>query len=451
MGNDLLAYLDETLGDAYVLERELGGGGMSRVFLAQDRALGRHVVVKVLSPDLLAGVNRERFKREIQLTARLQHPHIVPILSSGEVDGIPYYMMPFEEGQSLRVRLARSGALPVSEAVSILRDVARALEFAHEKGIVHRDIKPENILLVGNTAAVADFGIAKALATSRPAGGGEANTLTEIGVAIGTPQYMAPEQAAADDTVDHRADLYAFACVAYEVLTGEPPFVGSPSVMIRAHFVTTPTPISAKRADVPEALATLIARCLEKDPNDRPANARELISVLDRAASNGQARGSDDSHAEGSGVFTLAVLPFTNLSPDADNEYLADGLTDELITDLSMLKTLRVISRQSAMRLKGSDKDVRTIARELGTRYVLTGGVRRSGADVRITAQLVDAQVDAQLWADKFSGSFSDMLVMQERLSRQIVDALRLRLTPADEQRMSHRSIADARAYDLYL
>jgi TolB-like protein/regulator of sirC expression with transglutaminase-like and TPR domain len=251
--------------------------------------------------------------------------------------------------------------------------------------------------------------------------------------------------------VDHRADLYAFACVAYEVLTGEPPFVGSPSVMIRAHFVQTPIAISAKRADVPEALATLIARCLEKDPNDRPANARELISVLDRAASNGAARGSDDSRAEASGVFTLAVLPFTNLSPDADNEYLADGLTDELITDLSMLKTLRVISRQSAMRLKGSDKDVRTIARELGTRYVLTGGVRRSGADVRITAQLVDARVDAQLWADKFSGTFSDVLVMQERLSRQIVDALRLRLTPADEQRMSHRSIADARAYDLYL
>ncbi|MGH7713734.1 MAG: protein kinase domain-containing protein, partial [Gemmatimonadaceae bacterium] len=269
--------------------------------------------------------------------------------------------------------------------------------------------------------------------------------------AIGTPQYMAPEQAAAEETVDHRADLYAFACVAYEVLTGEPPFVGSPSMMIRAHFTQTPAPISAKRADVPEALAALINRCLEKDPNERPASARELIHVLDRAASDGKADRSDDTRAEGSELFTLAVLPFTNLSADADNEYLADGLTDELITDLSMLKTLRVISRQSAMRLKGSDKDVRTIARELGTRYVLTGGVRRSGADVRITAQLVDARVDAQLWADKFSGTFSDVLVMQERLSRQIVDALRLRLTPADEQRMSHRSIADVRAYDLYL
>jgi serine/threonine protein kinase/tetratricopeptide (TPR) repeat protein len=447
--NELLEYLDDALGDAYTLEKELGGGGMSRVFLAEERALGRRVVVKVLSPDLLVGVNRDRFEREIQLTARLQHPHIVPILRSGEIDGIPYYMMPFEEGQSLRVHLARNGALPVREAGSILRDVARALEFAHERGIVHRDIKPENILLVGSTAAVADFGIAKALVTSRTKS--EASPLTELGVAIGTPQYMAPEQAAGDEAVDHRADIYAFACVAYELLTGEPPFVGSPSVMIRAHFTQTPVPINAKRADVPEALAWLIARCLKKDPNERPASARELIPALDLAASAGRASRSDVTQPGDARIFTLAVLPFTNLSADPDNEFLADGLTDELITDLSMLKTLRVISRQSAMRLKGSDKDVRSLARELGTRYVLTGGVRRSGADVRITAQLVDAQVDAQLWADKFSGTYSDMLVMQERLSRQIVDALRLRLTPAEEQRMAHRSIADPRAHELYL
>lgn len=448
MRNELLEYLDEALAPAYTLEKELGGGGMSRVFLAEERALGRRVVVKVLSPELLAGVNRDRFEREIQLTARLQHPHIVPILRSGEVDGIPYYMMPFEEGQSLRVHLARNGALPIRQAASILRDVARALEFAHERGIVHRDIKPENILLAGNTAAVADFGIAKALVTSRKAG--ETRALTELGVAIGTPQYMAPEQAAAEE-VDHRADLYAFACVAYEVLTGEPPFVGAPSVMIRAHFTQTPAPIGDKRAGVPEDLAALVARCLEKDPNERPGSARELIPVLDRAASDGQASRSGETQAGMSRISTLAVLPFANLSPDPDNEYLADGLTDELITDLSMLKTLRVISRQSAMRLKGSDKDVPTLARELGTRYVLTGGVRRFGADVRITAQLVDAQVDTQLWADKFSGTFSDVLVMQEQLSRQIVDALRLKLTPADEQRMAHRSIADARAHELYL
>jgi eukaryotic-like serine/threonine-protein kinase len=446
---ELRDYLEERLSDTYSIERELGGGGMSRVFLARERALGRRVVVKMLSPDSLEGVNDERFKREIQLTARLRHPHIVPILSTGEVDGIPFYTMPYEEGESLRVRLARAGALPIPEAVSILRDVARALEFAHDRGVVHRDIKPENVLLAGSTATVADFGIAKALATSRTVD--DTATLTEAGFAIGTPQYMAPEQAAGDAAVDHRADLYAFGCLAYEVLAGEPPFQGPPSAVIRAHLIAEPPPIGTKRAGVPEALATLIARCLEKDPDRRPADARALIAVLDVATSDVSEHRSGERRADDSGIFSIAVLPFANLSPEADSEYLADGLTDELITDLSMLKTLRVISRQSAMRLKGSDKDVRTIARELGTRYVLTGGVRKSGADVRITAQLVDAQVDAQLWAEKFSGTFDDVLDMQERLSRQIVDALRLRLAPEEAQRMAHRSIADARAYELYL
>jgi eukaryotic-like serine/threonine-protein kinase len=446
---DLKSYLNETLGDAYAVERELGGGGMSRVFLAEDRALGRRVVVKVLDPDRVGGVDAERFKREIQVTARLQHPHIVSILSTGEVDGVPFYMMPFEEGDSLRVRLARCGALPVSEAASILRDVARALEYAHDKGVVHRDIKPENVLLAGSTATVADFGVAKALATSRAVS--DTIALTEVGLAIGTPQYMAPEQVAGEAGVDHRADIYAFGCLAYEVLTGEPPFTGAPSAQFLAHLSKVPTPIAVKRADIPEALATLIGRCLEKDPDRRPSAARELITVLDFAASEVTVQRTGQMRTGDSGISTIAVLPFANLSPDPDNEYLADGLTDELITDLSMLKTLRVISRHSAMRLKGSDKDVRTIAQELGTRYVLTGGVRKSGNDVRITAQLVDAQVDAQLWADKFTGALDDVLDLQERLSRQIVDALRLRLAPSDERRLSERSIADARAYDLYL
>ena len=422
---------------------------MSRVFLARERALGRRVVVKMLSPDPLAGVSAERFKREVQLTARLQHPHIVPILGTGEVDGTPFYTMPFVEGESLRVRLARTGALPIPEAVSILRDVARALEFAHGHGVIHRDIKPENVLLAGSTAAVADFGVAKALATSRAVD--DAAALTELGIVVGTPQYMAPEQVAADSALDHRADLYAFGCLAYEVLAGEPPFQGPPFAVMRAHLVTEPAPVGTRRAGVPEPLAALVGRCLEKDPDHRPAAACELIAVLDRAASEVAERPAGEWRAEDAGPLTLAVLPFVNLSPDADNEFLADGLTDELITDLSMLRTLRVISRQSAMRFKGSGEDVRTVARALGARYVLTGGVRKAGADVRITAQLVDARADAQLWAEKFAGTFDDVLEMQERLSRQIVDALRLRLAPAEEQRMAHRPIADARAYELYL
>lgn len=419
---------------------------MSRVFLAEERALGRHVVVKVLSPDLAAGVNFERFKREILLTAQLQHPHIVPVFTAGETEGLPYYTMPFVEGESLRVRLMRIGAMPIAIAVSMLRDVARALEFAHSKGVVHRDIKPDNILLVGNTATVSDFGIAKALLASRLATATPG--MTDVGSPIGTPQYMAPEQAAADARIDQRVDLYALGCVAYEMIAGEPPFAGRSAVsLIRAHIVDAPTPIALKRADVPEALATLIDRCLEKDPDHRPPSAQDVVDALDNVAS-AHVTGSPTGGTE---VPTIAVLPFASVSREDESDHFADGLTDEVITDLSMIKTLRVISRQSAMRLKGSDKDLRTIARELGARYVLTGGVRRAGSNLRITAQLVDARTDVQLWADKFNGTREDVFEIQERLSRQIVDALRLRLTPTEDRRIAQRPIDDVRAYEYYL
>jgi len=445
----LLDHLHEALSETYALERELAAGGMSRVFLAEERALGRRVVLKVLSPELLVGVSADRFRREIQLTARLQHPHIVPILTTGEVDGLPFYSMPYEEGESLRVRLARAGPLSVAEVTSILRDVARALEYAHGKGVIHRDIKPENILLAGNTATVADFGIAKAIAASRMAGESD---LTQVGMAIGTPQYMAPEQIAADPAVDHRVDIYALGCVGYELLTGEPPFAGRASTaLLRAHMVEFPPRIGDRRADLPGALAALIDRCLEKDPEARPASAAELLAVLDGGPSAPARGGVSVSFTAERGPLSIAVLPFANLSADPDNEHFADGLTDELITDLSMLKTLRVTSRQSAMRFKDTDKDVRTIARDLGTRYVLTGSVRRSGQNLRITAQLVDATVDSPLWAEKFAGSLDDVFDMQEQLSRRIVDALRVRLTPTEDRRIAERPIADVRAYELYL
>jgi TolB-like protein/tRNA A-37 threonylcarbamoyl transferase component Bud32 len=443
---DLRGQLQTTLSNAYRVERELGGGGMSRVFLAEERALGRRVVVKVLSPDLAAGVNFERFKHEILLTARLQHPHILPVFTTGETEGLPYYTMPFVEGESLRVRLMRAGAMPIAVAVSILRDVARALEFAHAKGVVHRDIKPDNILLAGNTATVSDFGIAKALLASRAAT--VSAPMTDLGVVIGTPQYMAPEQATADTALDHRVDLYALGCVAYEMIAGEPPFAGSAASLIRAHIVDAPPPILTKRADVPEALAALVERCLQKDPDDRPAGAGVILEVLDNLAS-GQTRGAGSMG--GTEVPTVAVLPFAIVTGERETDHFADGLTDEVITDLSMIKTLRVISRQSAMRLKGSDKDRRTLARELGARYVLTGSIRRSGSDLRITAQLVDARIDVQLWADKFNGTLEDVFEIQERLSRQIVDALRLRLTPAEDRRLAQRPIEDVRAYEYYL
>ena len=448
MTTSLQDSLQTALSGTYTLERELGGGGMSRVFVAEERALARRVVVKVLSPDLAASVSAERFKREILLTARLQHPHIVPVLTTGDVNGLPFYTMPFIEGESLRVRLVRTGAMQVGEAVRIIRDVARALDFAHDRGVVHRDIKPENILLVGESATVSDFGISKALDAARTPG--QTGSLTEVGFAVGTPQYMAPEQIAADPDVDNRADLYSLGCVAYELLVGEPPFAGvSPTDLLRAHLIQNPALVTARRGDVPDVLSNLIARCLAKDPANRPPSAHDLLAVLDGATTPSGGHLSTSVFA--AEIKTVAVLPFTNLSADRESEHFADGLTDEVITDLSMLKTLRVISRQSAMRLKGTDKDVRTIARELGTRYVLTGGIRKAGPNIRVTAQLVDASADTPLWADKYTGTLEDVFDIQERLSRQIVDALRVRLTPDEERRIAERPIADMRAYEFYL
>jgi tRNA A-37 threonylcarbamoyl transferase component Bud32 len=275
--------LQTSFGSAYTLARELGGGGMSRVFVARDEALGRDVVIKVLAPELAAGLSAERFTREIRLAAALQEPHIVPVHAAGATaDGLPWYTMPYVEGESLRERLQR-GPIPIGEALGILRDVARALAYAHARGIVHRDIKPENVLLSSGTAVVTDFGIAKALQASRtqaPAG-----TLTQVGTSLGTPAYMAPEQAAGDD-VDHRADLYAWGVVAYELLRGRHPFAGKTSAqqMIAAHIAEVPAPLGTAAPDVPPALAALVMQCLAKSPVARPASAEELLRRLDDVA-----------------------------------------------------------------------------------------------------------------------------------------------------------------------
>jgi tRNA A-37 threonylcarbamoyl transferase component Bud32/TolB-like protein len=278
--------LQKTLGDAYRLERELGGGGMSKVFVAEEAALGRKVVVKVLSSELAAEISSERFRREIQVSARLQHPHIVPVLASGETDGLPYYTMPFVEGEALRARLARDGAMSVAEAMPILRDVARALEYAHAHGVVHRDIKPDNILLAGSSATVADFGIAKAVSAARTET--KHATLTSIGTTLGTPAYIAPEQAAGDADTDHRADIYSFGCMAFEMLTGETPFGDrTPQKLLVAHMAEQPRPIQELRLDLPQPLCDLVMRCLEKDPTARPQTAGELLKALDAAVSSG--------------------------------------------------------------------------------------------------------------------------------------------------------------------
>jgi serine/threonine protein kinase len=277
---ELRDQLQDTLGTAYVLERELGGGGMSRVFVATDTALGRPVVIKVLSPDLAGDVNIDRFRREVRLAATLQHPHIVPLLATGEMAGVPYYTMPFVEGESLRDRLRAAGALPLAEALGILRDVAKALAYAHGHGVIHRDIKPDNVLLSGGVAVVTDFGVAKALSSSTIST--PRTSLTMKGMAVGTPAYMAPEQAAADPATDHRADLYAFGCMAYELLTGQPPFADvAPNKRLAAQLSALPPAISTFRLDVPRPLQALVMRCLAIDPADRPNRAEELSEVLD--------------------------------------------------------------------------------------------------------------------------------------------------------------------------
>jgi tetratricopeptide (TPR) repeat protein len=305
MSGALLIQLQKTLGDAYRLERELGGGGMSRVFVAQELRLERKVVVKVLSPDLAQGLSGDRFEREIRTVAGLQQANIVPVLTAGDTDGLPFYTMPFVEGESLRASLAR-GPLAIGEVVSILKDVTKALAYAHQRGVVHRDIKPDNVLLSGGTAVVTDFGIAKAISAAR-AEVPEA-TLTQIGTSIGTPAYMAPEQAAGDAGVDHRADIYSLGAMAYELLSGQLVFPDrTPQRMLVAHVSEEPLPIAALRPDVPAALADLVMRCLAKDPADRPSSANDIVRVLDTVASGSGTPAMPAVLRGGAGVFWKAL------------------------------------------------------------------------------------------------------------------------------------------------
>ena len=283
---NLLAQLRASLGTSYVIEREIAGGGMARVFIADEPALERKVVIKVLPPEMSEGISAERFAREIKLAASLQQANIVPVLATGTAAGFPYYAMPFVEGRSLRDRLVREGALPVNDAISILRDVARALAFAHGRGVIHRDIKPGNILLSDRTAVVTDFGIAKALGAARGRADAMHDSLPHTEAPIGTPAYMAPEQASGDPNLDHRADIYSFGCVAYELLTGKQPFVGTaPQHVIAAHAHETPPPVTELRPEVPAAVAHLVASCLEKEPSRRPQSADDLLLALEGAAS----------------------------------------------------------------------------------------------------------------------------------------------------------------------
>ena len=478
MTADLRDRLQAALGASYTLERELGGGGMSRVWVATETALGRQVVVKVIAPELSEGLSAERFTREVRLAARLQQANVVPVLSAGDAGGVPWYTMPFVRGESLRARLASGTAPSLAEKVSILRDVARALAYAHGEGIVHRDIKPENVLLSHGTAMVTDFGIAKAISTSRTQDGGGQATLTQAGGTIGTPAYMAPEQAVGD-AVDHRTDLYAWGVMAYELLSGAHPFVrhATPQALITAHL--TERPASFKAADnVPSALASLVMRCLEKNPSERPESAADLLAALDQVATSGAGPTAAAPRRHGLTIAvalllagglggwlllkpgaappaeapkSLAVLPFESVGGDTANAYLAEGIGEELTTALAQLPGLRVAGRSSAMRFKGKGASAQEVGAALGVGSVLDGTVRRAGGRVRITAQLTSASDGLVIWTDSYDREPKDVFVLQDEISRAIVAALQVRLAAGPARPAATTGTTNLEAYDLYL
>jgi eukaryotic-like serine/threonine-protein kinase len=449
--SDLRDRLQHALGATYVVERELGGGGMSRVFLAEDVRLGRHVVVKLLSPDLSAGVSTERFEREIRLAARLQHPHIVPLLSAGDVDGLPYYTMPYVAGASLRERL-QAGPLSLHDAQSVLRDVARALAYAHRQGIVHRDIKPENVLLSEGAAMVADFGVARAIRAASTLAG--ATSITQVGTQVGTPAYMAPEQAAGDPDVDFRADLYAFGVMAYELLAGQHPFAErrTAHALILAHMTEEPKALTTQATHVTPSITRIVMRCLGKDPADRPESASAIVAALDGGSDAPASTPAARTTAPNATVATIAVLPFANMSGDPDNEYFSDGITDDLIVALTPLKGLKVAARTSSFAFKGKPAELSAIGGALGVHNVLQGSVRRAGNRVRVTVQLMSAHEGTQLWSERYDRDLDDIFAIQDEIVRGIVDQLKVTL---GLERLSVALVQpptdDLEAYQLYL
>jgi len=509
---EVTARLTTALANHYRIEGELGGGGMSRVFRAHDNALGRDVVIKVLTPELAEGLSAERFEREVRLVAQLQHPHIVTVLAAGAADALPYYVMPFVAGESLRVRMASEVRVVPSVSVKLLADVARALDYAHRHGVIHRDIKPENILLSDGIAVVTDFGIAKAInAAKTHAPGG---TLTQVGTSLGTPAYMAPEQAVGDP-VDARSDIYAWGVVAYELLAGVHPFAGKSTSqqLIAAHIAETPMPLAARAPEVAPALSALVMRCIEKAPSARPESAAGLVAELEspallepidvsRTPISGTARpertvphvsharrmpvvliaailvitavfagglhfarkshhdtaavvlagGSTDARATRA-ITTVAVLPFVNTSGNAKDEYFSDGMTDELAHALSRLPSLRVAGRTSSYAFQGKDVPAQQIGRTLHVGGIVEGTVRRAGNRLRITAQLTSAKDGLIVWSDTYESRATDVFRMQDQFTKEIVNALEpaLRGTIAATVADSSRGTTDLAAYDLYL
>ena len=466
------------LAGRYALERELGRGGMAVVFLAHDSRHDRVVAIKVLRQEVAAALGAERFLREIQIAAKLHHPHILPLYDSGTAADLLYYVMPYVEGKSLRERLDHETQLPLDDALTITRQVAGALAYAHQHDVVHRDIKPENILLESGEAVVADFGIARAIS----AAGGD--KLTHTGIAIGTPLYMSPEQAAGVGALDGRSDVYSLGCVLYEMLAGHPPFSGGTAQAILARHALDPVPrLRTARGTVSGAVAEALDRALAKAPADRYATALQFAEALGgsgrsvvsppsggfrrlRAAlgaglalvalGGGLAVWKPWRHARTAAVgapayaASVAVLPFETIGGGPQDEYFSDGMTDEIITQLAQIRDLKVISRTSVVALKGSHLTLSRIADTLGVDHVLEGSARRAGGRVRVNAQLIAAKTDAHLWARTYERDLKDVFRVQEEIAGDVSRALLASVQGLRPLSPGSRTEQPA-AYDAYL
>jgi serine/threonine protein kinase/Flp pilus assembly protein TadD len=427
------------LAGRYVIERPLGQGGMATVYLAEERKHSRRVAVKVLHPDLSRSLGTERFLREIRIAAALSHPYILPLIDSGEADGWLFYVSVYVAGGSLRDRLNRERTLPLGDALRVAREVGSALESAHRNGYVHRDVKPENILLAEGHALLADFGVAFVRSSDT------AEALTSMGLALGTPEYMSPEQASGERDLGVPSDVYSLACVIFEMLTGEPPFHGpNPRATMAMQVTKAPPSSRTSRPELPVSLDRVLTKALAKAPEDRYASAGEFVEALEASAI---ARLSTARAAPR----TIAVLPFINASPEPENEYLSDGITDELIVALAKVEGLRIASRTSVFALKGKAQDIRAIGALLGASVVLEGTVRKAGERLRITAQLTSTDDGQLLWSQRYDRTLEDVFAIQDEIANTIVSTLRATTFASLETPVTKRHTDNVRAHSLYL